>query len=121
MKKLILKNFIKKEKINFEEFYKKSEGDNFKELFAYNQLTFETYCSKLFHRQTLMNDFNNDKNLIEKTLKLIIDDFEEFTMYYSRTNNKKDQIETWKNILYNMRLLFQYKLLTMSDNCLIIL
>ena len=54
--------------------------------------------------------------MLEKILKLILDDFEEFTMYYSRTNNKKEQIDIWKNILYNIRLLFKYKILDISDN-----
>ena len=39
-------------------------------------------------------------------------------LQYSKTNNKKEQIDIWKNILYNIRLLLQYKILNLSDNIL---
>ena len=105
-------------KIKLDEFYKKEQGDKLKELFISNIITFENYCSKLFHKQILINDFNEDKILLEKTLKLITDDFEEFTMYYSRTSKKQEQIEIWKNILYNLRLLIQYNIIKITDGLL---
>ena len=110
-------NYIN-DKVNINEFYKKREDDKFKELMFSNILSFEKYCSKLFHREILINDFNTDNTLLEKTLKLLMDDFEESIMFYSRTNNKKEQIEIWKNILYNLRLLFQYKIINLTDNIL---
>ena len=87
-----------------------------KGLLSNNILTFEEYCSKLFHKPILIKDFNEDKTLLEKTFKLIIDDFEEFIMYYSRTNYKQDQVDIWKNILFNIRILFKYKILDVTDN-----
>ena len=63
----------------------------------------------------MIKDINEDNSLLENIWKLISEDFEEFTMYYTRTNNKKEQIEIWKNILYNIRLLFQYKIINISD------
>ena len=106
------------EKLNLEEFYIKNEDVKYKEFLVSNILSFENYCSKLFHKQILINDYNKDKILLERTLKFIYEDFEEFSIYYSRTENKKDQIEIWKNILYNIRLLFQYKILTIPDDIL---
>ena len=103
--------------VDFDDFYKIND-EKLQELLSYNILTFEKLCSKLFHKQILISDFNEDKTLLEKTLKLINDDFEEFTMYYSRTDKKQEQIETWKNILYNIRLLFQYKILNIQGNVL---
>ena len=78
-------------------------------------MAFEKYCSKLFNKQILIKDFNQDNKLLEKTLKLIIADFEEFTMHYSRTSYKQEQIDIWKNILINIRILFQYRILIISD------
>ena len=49
------------EKINLEEFYKINEGDDFKELLTNNILMFERYCSKLFRKQILIKDINEDK------------------------------------------------------------
>ena len=103
------------EKINLEQFYKIDEDNKYKELISSNILTFENYCSKLFHREILIKDFNEDNTLLERALKLLMDDFEESIIYYSRTNNKKDQIEIWKNILYNIRLLFKYKILNITS------
>ena len=104
------------DKIILDDFYKKKEDNISQELLFANMLTFENYCSKLFKKEVLIKDINEDQYLLEKTLKLILDDFEEFTMYYSRKSKKKEQIEIWKNILYNIRLLFQYKILIISDN-----
>ena len=106
------------EKINFVEFYKKNEDDKFKEFFVSNILSFVNYCSKLFHKQILINDYNKDQILLETLLKFIYEDFEEFSMYYSRIDNKREQTEIWKNILYNIRLLFQTKIITIPDNIL---
>ena len=106
------------DKIDVDKFYEKDKDNKFKELFYVNILTFENYCSGLFHKQILIKDFDGNKNLFEKWFDLIIKDFEEFTMYYLRTSNKKEQIEIWKNILYNIRLLFKYKLIIIPDNIL---
>ena len=103
------------ETIDFDEFYKINEGGILQELFFYNILSFEKYCSILFHKEILIKDFYADKTLLEKTLKLINEDFEEFTMYYSRTDKRDEQIETWKNILFNIRFLFQYKILNIKE------
>ena len=97
--------------INMDEFYKNNPDDNLKKLITSNIMTFEKYCSKLFNKQILIKDFNQDNKLLEKALKLIIADFEEFTMHYSRTSYKQEQIDIWKNILINIRILFQYKIL----------
>ena len=37
-------------------------------------------------------------------------------MYYSRTNYKQDQIDIWKNVLFNIRILFKYKILNVAQN-----
>ena len=102
-------------KIYMENFYKKSEEYKFQGLIQNNISLFENYCSKIFKKQILIKDINEDNSLLENIWKLISEDFEEFTMYYTRTNNKKEQIEIWKNILYNIRLLFQYKIINISD------
>ena len=104
------------DKINWNDFYKTKEDDINNELLLFNITSFENYCSKLLKKQILIKDFNEDTSLLKKVIQLILDDFEEFTMYYSRTNNKQEQIEIWKNILYNIRLLFQYKILNIPDN-----
>ena len=106
------------EKINFEDFYNNIEYDKSKELIVNNIYSFENYCSKLFSKQILINDYNKDETLLEKTLNYLFNDFEEFTLYFSRIDNKKEQVEIWRNILYNIRFLFQYKMLAIQDNIL---
>ena len=105
-------------KIDFYEFYKPNPGNEFEGLFFSNYNTFESYCSKLYGKQIKIENFSADDNLLEKTLKLIADDFEIFTIYYTMTSQKQEQIETWKNILYNIRFLFQYKILKIPDTIL---
>ena len=104
------------DKINIDVFYEKDKGDILNELYFANISMFENYCSELFHKQILIKDFDEDKNLLEQWFKLITEDFEEFNMHYSRTNNKQEQIEIWRNILYNIRLLFKYKKVKITDN-----
>ena len=107
-----------KETIDLNEFYKCDKDNKYQILFLSNILSFENYCTKLSHKEFLINDLENDEKLAGKIFNLIIEDFEEFTIYYSKTNNKKEQIDIWKNILYNIRLLLQYKILNLSDNIL---
>ena len=106
------------EEINMVSFYEKNKEEKIEELLLVNISSFENYCSKLFHKQILIKDLNEDKNLFEKWFELITKDFEEFTIYFCRTNNKQDQIIIWKNILYNIRLLFKYKILNISEKIL---
>ena len=107
-----------KEKININDFYKENKDDKYEALFFSNILSFENYCSKLLHKQILIKDINNDFNLANEIIKSIDEDFEEFTIFYTMTNNEQEQINIWKNILYNLRLLYQYKILNLSDNIL---
>ena len=72
--------------INLNEFYKIDNENELTNLCFYSKLAFENYCSKLFHKQILISDINKDKNLSLEVLKLINEDFEEFTMYYTKTN-----------------------------------
>ena len=97
------------ERTDFAEFYKRNPG-SFRELFFGNISTFENYCSKLFHKEILINDLIKNETLIDKTTKLIFEDFNEFTMYYSNTNKKQEQIDIWRNILFNLRFIFQYNI-----------
>ena len=108
------------DKIDMDKFYEKDNEDKLKEIFHVNILTFENYCSELFKKQILIRDFKENINLFENWFKLFIKDFEEFTIYYSRTNKKQEQIEIWKNILYNIRLLFKYKKIIIPDNILLL-
>jgi hypothetical protein len=103
------------EVIDFVNFYQANEGDSMQGLVNSNVLFFENYCSKLLHNKIGVEMIKEDKSLIEKILKLITEDFEEFTVYFSITRDKLGQIEIWKNILYNLRFLFQYKILTIPD------
>ena len=98
------------------EFYKNDEDNKYQSLISSNILTFENYCSKICHEQILIKDINSDRKLEGKIFEAIINDFEEFTIYYNLTNNKQEQIEIWKNILFNLRFLYQYKIITFSDN-----
>ena len=106
------------EKINLDDFFKINEDNKLKEFFLFNISVFENYCSKLLKKKVSIIDINGNKNLFEQLLKLIIEDFEEFTMYYPRVSNKQDQIEIWKNVMYNIRLMFQYKILNLPSNIL---
>ena len=106
------------EKIILDEFYKEDIDSKYQILIYSNTLVFENYCSKLVKKRVLINDINTDINLATNIRNLLIDDFEEFTIYYTITNNKKEQIEIWKNILYNIKLLYQYKILTVSEESL---
>ena len=108
----------KDEKMNFDEFYETNESDKYNELFVYNIISFENYSSKLFNKEILIADYYKDDSLLEKTFNYIFEDFEEFTMYYSRTDDKKYQLEIWRNILYNIKILFQYKVLEFQENIL---
>ena len=103
-------------KINFDEYIKDNIDIKYQSLVDSNILSFENYCSKICHKQILIKDINSDIKLEGKILKSIIEDFEECTIYYTLTNNKQEQIEIWKNILYNLRFLYQYKILKFSDN-----
>ena len=58
--------------INLREFFKKEEDNKFKELMFSNILTFENYCSKLFHQEILINDFNADYTLLENALMVFL-------------------------------------------------
>ena len=98
------------------EFYKNDEDNKYQSLISSNILTFENYCSKICHEQILIKDINSDRKLEGKIFEAIINDFEEFSIYYNLTNNKQEQIEIWKNILFNLRFLYQYKIITFSDN-----
>ena len=100
--------------INIDSFYKKEDNIT-TELKQYSVYSFENYCLKLLKKQILIKDINDDETLMENIFKLILKDFEEFTMYYSRANNTNGQIEIWRNILYNIRLLFKYKILNISN------
>ena len=104
-----------KENNNLNEFFKEINDAKYKEFFDFNVLFFESYISKLFHKQFLIKDIKANENIIKEMLKLIHKDFEEFTIYYSLTNNKKEQIDIWRNILYNIRLLYKYKKLIVTD------
>ena len=106
------------EKINLDDFFKINEDNKLKEFFLFNISVFENYCSKLLKKKVSIIDINGNKNLFEQLLKLIIEDFEEFTMYLPRVSNKQDQIEIWKNVMYNIRLMFQYKILNLPSNIL---
>ena len=118
----IIKNDVLKginydeENVDINEFYKKDKDDKYKSLLFFNILVFENYCKKMFKKEILIKDINGDKNLGKKVFELINNDFEEFTTYYTETNNKKDQIDIWKNIIYNLRLLFQYQILNIPDD-----
>jgi len=103
------------EPIDFDNFYQANEGDSMQGLVNSNVLFFENYCSKLVHDKIGIEIINEDKTLFEIILKLIIEDFEEFTVYFSITSDKRGQIEIWKNILYNLRFLFKFKILTIPD------
>ena len=105
----------KEGKINLKEFFKDINDNKFMELFDFNILFFESYVSKLFHKQILIKDIKIDKDIVKEILQLINEDFEEFTIYYSLTNNKQEQINIWKNILYNIRLLYKYKILNVTE------
>ena len=98
------------ENININNFFEIDSENKLFNLFFYSKLAFENYCSKLFHKQILVNDINGNKNMELEALKLINEDFEEFTMYYTKTNYKKEQIEIWKNILYNLKILYKFKI-----------
>ena len=106
------------EEIDFDNFYEANPGSEYQGLFFSNYETFEQYCSKLFGKKVKMSNFTNNENLLEETLKLISEDFEAFTLYYSMTNKKQEQINLWKNILYNLRFLFKYKILKIPDSIL---
>ena len=106
------------ENININNFFEIDSENKLFNLFFYSKLAFENYCSKLFHKQILVNDINGNKNMELEALKLINEDFEEFTMYYTKTNYKKEQIEIWKNILYNLKILYKFKIVNFSDNFL---
>ena len=71
----------------------KYEGDDFKQLFACTQLSFETYCSRLFHEQILMKDFINDKTLIIDALNLILKLF--YNEFFGRTIVNLYEINTF--------------------------
>ena len=104
--------------INLNEFYQTNTENELTNLCFYSKLAFENYCTKLFHKQILISDINKDKNMSLEVLKLINEDFEEFTMYYTKTNYKKEQIEIWKNILYNLKILYKFKIINFPDNIL---
>ena len=105
------------EDIDLNDFYKTNPGDKIRGLFDSNIKIFEIYCSKLYGKQMRTEDFGKNEST-EKILILInkiSKDFEEFTNYYSITTKKQEQIEIWKNILYTMRFLFQYRIIIISE------
>ena len=104
--------------ISLDGFYKENKDNKYETLLYSNVLSFESYCSKLFNKQILIKDINLDKNLEKETFKSIVDNFEEFTQYYTITNKKKEQINIWKNILFNIKILFQYENLNIFDDIL---
>ena len=101
--------------INIDGFYKEDK-DNNQSLIYSNVLIFENFCSKISEKQILIKDINSDKNIEKEMFNNIVNTFEEFTKYYSITNNKSEQIDIWKNILFNMKILFQYKILNAFDD-----
>ena len=106
-----------KDEINIEKFYKKDKY-KYQTLINSNIQTFESYCSKLLNKQILIKDINSDKNLEKDTFNSIVNNFEEFTTYYTIANNKDEQIDIWKNILYNIKILFQYKIVNIFSDIL---
>ena len=104
--------------INIDEFYKEDKDNKYQILINSNILAFESYCSKISGKQILIKDINSNKNLEKQIFDSIVDTFEEFTKYYAITNNKSEQIDIWKNILFNMKILFQYKILNTFDDIL---
>ena len=102
--------------INIDEFYKEDVDNKYQALFFSIVLSLENFCSKISEKQILIKDINSDKNIEKEMFNNIVNTFEEFTKYYSITNNKSEQIDIWKNILLNMKILFQYKILNAFDD-----
>ena len=107
------------ENLNLNQFYKEDKDNKYQSLLNYNILAFENYLTKLCKKEILIKDIIKDEIFEKQIFQLIVEDFEEFTIYYSLTNNKEEQIDIWKNILYGMRLLYQFKVLNLSNSILI--
>ena len=95
----------------------KEENDinNYQNFIIYNKNFFEIYSSKLLKKETIINDLNADESLFEALYNSLIKDFDSFIIYISVTNYKKEQFNIWKNILYTIRLLCKYKILSYFD------
>ena len=101
---------------NIKDFYMtKEDMDTYQNLILFNKHFFEDYCSKIFKKNILLKDINADKNNIKQLYKSILNDFNSFIIYYNITNNKKQQIDIWRNILYTIRLLCKCKLIDINE------
>ena len=114
------KSFLKGmifEKENKNEFYFNFIGNikNVQKIIIYNKSFFEIYSSKLLKKDIIINDINVDLNIFENLYNLLLNDFDSFTIYYTVTKYKQEQINIWKNILLTIRLLCKYKILDYFD------
>ena len=102
---------------NKNEFYCCDDKDinKFQKIIINTKNFFEFYSSQLLKKDIIINNINADSSIFDNLFNLLLSDFNSFTIYYNVTNNKKEQINIWKNILLTIRLLCKYKIIDYFD------